>query len=202
MKTKVLILVVLVASIAMFATGAFAYFTTSAQASGNIKSGTFDLNIAAVVPSADCPTTLTLDSVTLWDLENIAPGDVITGKLCMQNTGTVPITQVGFNWTGMAGTLADHLFVTKLYNSLTGDEIGAYIATLGGTDGKLSLTELGARGGDDEYWVGGVPVFLPVGTGVQWVEYTFVFDPDAGNEFQNLNFDYNLAISGYQFKKY
>ncbi len=56
----------------------------------------------------------------------------------------------------MAGTLADHLFVTSLYNSRTGDEIGAYIAAYGGADGKMSLTELGARGGEDEYWVGGV----------------------------------------------
>lgn len=201
MKTKVLILVVLVASIAMFATGAFAYFSTSAQASGNIQSGTLALKIAAVVPSAACPSSVDATSVTLWDLENLAPGQEVTGKLCMRNAGNLPIPQVGFNWTGMSGALADHLFVTKLENSITGDEIGAYIAALGGSDGKLSLTELGARGGDDEYWVGGHPTFLEVGE-TQWVTYTFLFDPDAGNEFQNLNFDYNLAITGYQTPKY
>jgi predicted ribosomally synthesized peptide with SipW-like signal peptide len=183
--------------------GAFAYFTTTAQASGNIQSGTLTLKIAGVVPSADCPADITASSVTLWDLTNMAPGDTLDGKLCMKNTGSLPIPQVGFKWTGMSGALAEHLFVTQLENSRTGNEIGAYITACGGGDGKMSLAELQAcgGGGESEYWVGGVPVFLPVGD-VEWVKYTFVFDPDADNTFQGLNFHYILDITGYQNPKY
>lgn len=204
MKTKVLIIAVLVVSIAMFSTGAYAYFTATAAVTGNIKSGTLDLKIAGVVPSAACPTEITEETATLWVLDNLAPGDVVTGKLCMKNTGSLPIPQVGFNWVGMSGNLADHLFVTKLFNSRTGvDEIADYIAYYGGADGKMSLAELNAvnyvipSGVMDEYWVGGNPVFLPVGA-TEWVEYTFVFDPTVGNELQGVGFDYTLAITGYQ----
>ena len=67
----------------------------------------------------------------------------------------------------------------------------------------MSLAELQAcgGGGESEYWVGGVPVFLPVGD-VEWVKYTFQFNPDAGNALQGLNFAYVLDITGYQVPKY
>jgi predicted ribosomally synthesized peptide with SipW-like signal peptide len=203
MKKRSLIIVVLIASIALLSTGAFAYFTASGKATGNIKSGTLTLAIAGVVPSASCPDSITKDTTTLWDMTNLAPGDELTGKLCMKNTGTLPIPQVGFKWTGMSGLLAENLIVTKLANSRTGDEIGAYNSTCGGADGIMTLAELQAcgGGGESEYWVGGVPVFLPVGD-TEWVEYSFKFDPNAGNDLQGLNFDYILNITGYQIPKY
>lgn len=204
MKTKILIIATLLVSIIMFSTGAFAYFTATAEVTGNIQSGTLDLRIAGVVPSADCPTDITSETATLWVLDNLAPGDVVTGKLCMKNTGSLDIAQVGFNWTGMSGNLADHLFVTKLFNSRTDvDEIADYIAVYGGSDGKMSLAELNAvnyaipSGVMDEYWVGGNPIFLEAGQ-TEWVEYTFEFDPTVGNELQGQSFDYTLAITGFQ----
>ena len=205
MKTKVLIIAVLLISIAMFSTGAYAYFTATATVTGNIKSGTLDLKIAGVQPSAPCPASITGETATLWVLDNLAPGDVVTGKLCMKNTGSLPIPQVGFNWVGMSGNLAEHLFVTKLINSRTGvDEIADYIAYYDRNhDGNMSLAELNdtnyaiPSGVMDEWWVGGNPVFLPVGA-TEWVEYTFVFDPTVGNELQGASFDYTLAITGFQ----
>jgi predicted ribosomally synthesized peptide with SipW-like signal peptide len=206
MKKRITIIVVLVLSIALLATGVFAYFTSTASASGTIKSGTLALRIASVVPSAACPAyaDVTQSSITLWDDTNLAPGDVFSGKICMVNTGSLPIPQVGFKWSGFSGALAENIFVTKLANSRTGDEIASYIAACGGGDGKMSLADLGNcnPGGEQEYWVGGVAVFLPVEAGVQWVEYTLQFNPEAGNEFQGLSFGYNLAITGYQNLKY
>ena len=56
MKKKILVVVSLLIVVALLTTGAFAYFTTlNRQATGNIQSGTLDLAIAAVVPSAPCP---------------------------------------------------------------------------------------------------------------------------------------------------
>ena len=204
MKTKILMSLILIASIAMFSTGAFAYFSSTAQATGNIKSGTLTMKIAAVVPSAACPAEITDTSVTLWNLDNLAPGDIITGKLCMKNTGSLDIKQVAFNWVGMNGDLADHLFVTKLFNSRTNvDEIADYITYYGGADGKMSLAELNnvnyaiPSGVLDEYWVGGNPIFLTPGA-TEWVEYTFQFDPTVGNGLQNVSFAYTLNITGFQ----
>ncbi len=205
MKTKIFMALILIASIAMFSTGAFAYFTTTGEATGNIHSGNLDLKIAAVVPSAACPAVIDQAAVTLWALDNLAPGDIITGKLCMKNTGSLNIPQVAFNWNGMDGKLAEHLFVTKLYNSKTDkDEIADYVGAYDRNgDGKMSLAELNATnytipsGVLDEYWVGGAPIFLTVGD-TQWVEYTFQFDPAVGNSFENLNFSYRLDITGFQ----
>ena len=209
MKKRILIVVALLVSVALLATGAYAWFSSSASASGTITSGTLSLKIAAVVPSADCPAygDITESSITLWNNTNLAPGDTFDGKICMANKGSLPIPQVGFSWTGFTGDLAEHIFVTKLYNSGNmKDEIADYILYYDKPpkDGKMSLAELQLDLGssEQEYWVGGVPVFLPVGTGVQFVEYTLQFDPDAGNEFQGLHFDYNLGIMGYQKPKY
>jgi hypothetical protein len=209
MKKKILVVVSLLIVVALLTTGAFAYFTSGPKtASGHIQSGTLALKIAGVVPSAACPGDSAFgDTANLWDLSNMAPGDIVTGKLCMKNTGTLPIAQVAFNWSGMSNDLASHIFVTHLVNSVSGDEINAYIAAYGGSDGKMSLAELNAEnygwslppysGVLDEYWVGARPIFLPVAD-TEWVEYTFQFDPLAGNEFQGLGFDYTLTITGLQ----
>lgn len=210
MKKKLFVVVGLLVCVALLTTGAFAYFTSGPKtASGHIQSGTLDLRIAGVVPSAACPADGAFgDTASLWDLSNLAPGDVVTGKLCMKNVGSLPIEQVAFDWNGMTGDLADHLFVKHLINSLTGDEIAGYITYYDTNhDGNMSLSELNAQnhgwslppysGVLAEYWVGGIPVFLPVGA-TEWVEYTFEFDPMVGNEFQGLSFDYILTITGLQ----
>jgi hypothetical protein len=214
MKKKILVVVSLVIVVALLTTGAFAYFTTGAKtATGHIQSGTLNLKIAGVVPSSDCPATIDADTANLWNLTNMAPGDVVTGKLCMKNVGTLPIPQVVFDWEGMDADLAPHIFVTKLWNSKTNiDEIVSYIAAYDGwgggpKDGKMSIAELSAvdsgwslppyAGLLDEYWVGGANIFLPVGA-VEAVEYTLLFDPDAGNELQTKSFDYTLTITGLQ----
>jgi hypothetical protein len=208
MKKKILVVVSLLIVVALLTTGAFAYFTTGAKtASGHIQSGTLNLKIAGVVPTAACPETIDSDTATLWELSNMAPGDIVTGKLCMKNVGTLPIAQVAFDWAGMSGALADKLIVTSLKNSITGEEIGLYNLYYGGIDGKMSLAELNAQnhgwalppysGVLDEYWVGGHTPFLGLGE-TQWVEYTFQFDPTAGNDLQGLSFGYTLTITGLQ----
>jgi predicted ribosomally synthesized peptide with SipW-like signal peptide len=208
MKKRILIIGVLVLSIAMLATGAFAYFTSTAGASGTITSGTLDLGIASVSPSAACPAYggVNLKSVSLWNSTNFAPGEVLTAKICMANMGNVSMPQVGFAWTGFTGPITNHIFVTHLINSMTGDQIGDYLAAYDSNhDGFMSLAELQAgASGEQEFWVfwGGVPEFLPVGIAVQWVEYTLLFDPLAGNDLQTQTFNYNLLITGYQHVKY
>lgn len=212
MKTRWLIPLALVLILAIGTLGAFAYFSSTASAAGNIRAGSLNLDVAGVAPSVDCatiPNAAWGDTTALWQYQNLAPGDVATGRLCMKNIGTLDIKQVGFNWSGMPLLLAENLFVTKLVNSQTGEEISAYIGACDGktgnpTDGKMSLAELwGCNGsGEDEYWVGGVATFLPVSAPIQWVEYEFVFNTEAGNDLQGAYSDYSLIITGYQQPKY
>ena len=208
MNKKVLTIIGLVALVAILATGAFAYFTTSAGATGTITAGTVNMKIASVVPSADCPAYADIDdtSVVLWTDTNWAPGDSKTAKLCFTNTGSLAIPQVGFRWNGLTGNLAEHIFVTSIVDSLSGEEIAGYIAAYDfNHDGFMSLAELGvANSGEQEFFVywGGVPNFLPVGTDVSWVQYTLKFDENAGNDLQGATFDFNLQLTGYQHAPY
>lgn len=185
--------------------GAYAYFTTDVRtASGNIKSGTLNLLVAGAAPSQDCSALTFSGSTSLWMYDNLAPGDVVNGRLCMKNTGSIDIAQVTFAWSGVPLDLANNLFVTHVVNSQTGDEIAGYMAYDTNGDHNLSLSELWNGGGTgvDEYWVGGIPVFLPTTAPVQWVDYTFQFNPAAGNTLQGLTTNYNLAITGYQHPQY
>lgn len=208
MKTKIFVVVVLLLSAAMLTTGALAYFTTGTRtATGNIQSGTLDLEVYGVAPSQDCPNTSSGQwgtTATLWNYQNMAPGDIVDGKLCMLNTGSLDIAQVTFHWANISPLLAQNLYITSLYNSQTGEELPSYMVYDGNSDGHLSLAELfaGNGGGVQEYWVGGVAIFLPTSSPVQWVEYTFEFNPEAGNELQDKDFTYNLAIIGYQHPQY
>ena len=209
MNKKVLTIIGLVVLVAILATGAYAYFTTSAGATGTITAGTVNMKIASVVPSADCPAYADIDdtSVVLWTDTNWAPGDSKTAKLCFTNTGSLAIPEVGFKWGGLSGPLADHIFITSIMVSGYGEQISNYLSMIdANSDGKVALSELGAwnPGGEQEFFVyyGGIPVFLPVGTDVSWVQYTLKFDENAGNDLQGATFDFNLQLTGYQHAPY
>jgi len=206
MKKKVLTIIGLIAAVAILATGAYAYFTTEAGATGSITAGSLTMKIASVVPSAECPAfeSIVDTDVVLWTDTNWAPGDSKTAKLCFANTGTLAIPQVGFRWSGLTGNLAEHIFVTSIIDNLSGEGIAAYITAFDyNNDGYMSLAELGQLAGEQEFFVywGGVPNFLPVGA-VSSVQYTLLFDPDAGNDLQGASFDFSLFLTGYQVAPY
>ena len=139
----------------------------------------------------------------------MAPGDTVEGKLCMKNTGTVPAKQATYEWvySDALKPLADRIILVSAYDSTdTGDQIGQFISMGDGivpgmvADGKLSLTELAWLSNNYGYPFdavsGGTP-WLPAG-GSQWLYLKFQFDPEAGNDFQGLNFNYTLKVTAEQ----
>lgn len=205
MKTKIFMSILLIASIAMFSTGAFAWFNSQTINTGNINSGTLTLNVA----SGDC--TAYGSAATVWSMSNMAPGDIIEGKLCLKNTGTVPAKQVTYEWiyADALRPLADRIFLVGVYDSTDTDPaavLAQFVAMADGkysgmpADGKVSLTELTWLSNHYSYPFdavsGGTP-FLPAG-GSQWLYMKFQMDETAGNEFQGLNLDYTLKVTAEQ----
>jgi hypothetical protein len=207
MKKRILIVGVLVVSIAVLVTGAFAYFNSQTVNTGNISSGTLTLKVAS---GADCDTLTFGDSTTVWSMANMAPGDFVDGYLCMKNTGTIPANQVTFEWVydPALEPLANKINVVSIFDSTDpGDQIAAVIPLCDITipalagDGICSLTELAYLSNHFGYpfdAVSGVAVpWLPAG-GTQWLYMKLQFDPTAGNDLQGLSFLYTLKVTAEQ----
>jgi predicted ribosomally synthesized peptide with SipW-like signal peptide len=205
MKKKILIVLVLVASVAMLATGAFAYFSSQTVNTGTITSGNLYLKVASGETSCGDYG----DSTTVWSMLNMAPGDEISGFLCMKNTGNVDAKQVTFEWVydPALKPLADRIIITSIFDSTDpGDQVAAVTGmcdTVAGAvvDGKCSLTELAYLsnnyGWPFDAYSGAVSPWLPAG-GAQWLYMKLQFDPSAGNEFQNQGFNYTLKVTAWQ----
>jgi len=157
MKTKLLIIAVLVISIAMFSTGAFAYFSAARTTTvGTISAGTLDIELAANKSETTVPTVWGGAVTPPWNLANMVPDKEETGCLWVKNTGTVDSIGVRWNFKNLAnGTTAkleNRLQIMELYTS---DSLWVWPAALlpGGayysdgaydenSDGKISLGEM------------------------------------------------------------
>jgi hypothetical protein len=204
MKKKILIVLVLVASVAMLATGAFAYFSSTTNNTGNINSGTLTLGVASGA-SNDCSSYSFGTATTVWSMTNMAPGDTLDGYLCMKNFGSIAANQVTFEWVyeDALRPLADRIFLIDVRDSTDpGNVIAQFIAMGDGkypgmaADGKISFTELAWLSNNYGYPFDAVSGGTPfLGPGVsRWLYMKFEFDPAAGNEFQGLVLDYDLNV--------
>ncbi len=123
MKKRITIIVVLVLSVAMLGTGAFAYFNSQIS----IPVILVLVPELGVASGADCVAPAYGTSTTVWSMANMAPGDTVDGDLCMRNFGTIPANQVTFEWVydPALRTLADKINVVSVYDSTDpGDQIG------------------------------------------------------------------------------
>lgn len=157
MKTKILMSLILIASIAMFSSGAFAYFSTARTAGGGmISAGTMGIQLAVSASKNIVPAAFS-DTVTPpWYLDKMVPGKETSGCLWVKNTGNVDAVGVRWDFKNLVNStgvkLEDRMEMTALSTSdslyswpaalLPG---GAYYA--GGaydqnTDGKISLGEM------------------------------------------------------------
>lgn len=210
MKSKLMIIGLLILSAAMLTTGAFAYFNSETTNTGNISSGTLELRVAGN-DTTDCSTAGFGDTTTVWSMANLAPGDEFDGFLCMKNRGSIDSEQVTFEWVYddvQFGDLADRIFLVSAYDSTDpGDQIVPIIAACDGIipgtsdDSKCSFAEFAYLSEKYPYPFdavsGAVSPWLPGGT-TQWLYLKYQFDPTAGNEFQGLSFPYTLIVTAEQ----
>ncbi|HEY3344362.1 MAG TPA: TasA family protein [Anaerolineaceae bacterium] len=200
-KERIIIAVLLVLLVVVSTTGAFAYFNSAQTTTGTVRSGTLTMDL-----SRD-GTNFGGNVGTPWDMTNMKPGDEVSGKLYIRNTGTIDSAQVTFEWGGILNNpatmaLADKIILTHVWDSKNTVDAIAGVTNVADTnnDGKTSLAELAALSGRF-----GLPYdavsdrepFLPAGD-TEWLYMAFQFDPNANNDFQGNTMTYSLKITAEQ----
>ncbi len=202
MKSRLTIIILLVALVAVSTFGVFAYFNSAVGTKGTISSGTLDLVLSSNGSSFGKSIALP------WDVVNMAPGDKIAGTIWMKNTGSINAEQVTFEWKNILNNpatadLAKHIFLITIYDSTDNGNQAAAVTSMADTNGDhiTSLYELAALSGRFGYPYdavsGAVSPWLPAG-GIQALYMEFQFDPDAGNEYQGINLTYDLVVTAEQ----
>ncbi len=191
MKTKILTIVILLVSIAMLSTGAFAYFSAARNTNvATIAAGTLDISIASTngldTSTAPADSEFASTATPPWNFSNIAPGDSKSGCLWVRNNGTLASVEVRWDFnsllpTGGTGSvnLADRLQVTYLKTTEPSSWVwpadllpgGAFYA--GGyydekSDNRIDLNELSrwsTRTGKGYDWANDNNPFLVVAPG-------------------------------------
>ena len=195
--------ILMIVILAIGTLGAYAYFDSTRETTGYISAGTLNLKLGL---TGSDPWA---DSVTLpWNFTNMAPGDTVTGDLWMNNIGSIPATQVTFEWHNILNNpanlaFAEQIILTHVWDSKnTADGITQFIGMADGStglakDGKCSLAELAALNVKFPVWgfdaVTDVEPFLVNGY-PQYLHMEFQFNPLAGNEFQGASLSYGLTI--------
>jgi hypothetical protein len=215
MKTKILIVVVLLASIAMFSTGAFAYFTAERTATSTVTTGILGIKIAASPEIGTVPADWEFaDTATPWTFDKLVPGESKTGCLWLMNTGNVGTVQARYDFTDLETTggtppinLADRLSLTSLFTSDNNKNwIPIYLADLNpipnpDLDGIITLHELSDVniGGND--WMNDDYPFVsvaPGGKGAICMTFQMLNGaPAMDNLYQGATLSYSAKVTAF-----
>ena len=191
--------------------GTYSYFSDTETSTGNtFTAGTMDLKLSNDGTTWTDGVTATWTSPSNW-----APGETVTARLHIKNEGSI-----GAYWlyigikTPVTGELCSQIIITEFvieeywggYNHID------WMATSYGPwdtngDGKLTLAEFAQYAGTDhpygfmangDEWTGtydpSAPKILPAGADIT-LRMTFLFNPDAGNEYQGKSCSFDLTVS-------
>lgn len=211
MKTKIVIVLILIASVAMFGTGAFAMFTATRTATSSVTTGTLGIVIAAS-PDGTAPADAAFgDTATPWVFDQLVPGESKTGCLWLMNTGNVGTMRALYDFTNLANTkgglpasvnLADRL---ALVSVVTTDDWFNWIPGMIGNvqwnpnlDSVVTLQEMANYGGDWESDVVPFVQMAPGGKGAicmtfQMINGTAVED----NPYQGVALTYQAVVTAF-----
>jgi hypothetical protein len=208
MKMRIMMVVMLVASIAMFSTGAFAYFSsTKSLATSTITAGTLELKLANGTGPGVCSGVSYGDTAAGWNFDKMVPGDFVDGTICMQNIGNVDMGRVWYDWSGLVETPAGKNFASKLVivdirDNLDGTNQAAVLAglgikTLADLAGMNNAPEFTGGAGYDAWSATTIYPYI-VANGTGWMYLKLQFDVNAGDEFQGTNLVFNTTIKATQ----
>lgn len=170
--------------------GTFAYFSDTAEATGNFAAGTLDLNA---------------NPTTVIDVKDIKPGDWMTRSFNLANDGSLDIAEINlatnYTVTGEGNNegqdFGDHIQVNFLYNADKVDGV-IYSTTLSELknlspdviEGNILSPWLGERGGK-----------LAAGTSDKlYVQFEFVENNEDQNIFQGDSLELEWTFEGKQGK--
>jgi predicted ribosomally synthesized peptide with SipW-like signal peptide len=203
MKTKIAIVLILIASVAMFSTGAFAYFTSTRTITGSqISAGTLNLQLA----NGDCATAAYGETALAWNFTNLAPGEFVEQKICMKNIGSVAAGQVIYDWSDLLQTpegvqLAKQLIIVDIQDNADGANQAGALATGYGIHTLYDLAEFGPGTPGWDAYSGNIYPFIPA-SGSAWLYMKLQFNTEADDTFQGSAVTYKLTIKAVQNKVY
>ncbi|RLI40291.1 hypothetical protein DRO69_13115 [Candidatus Bathyarchaeota archaeon] len=192
------LMMVLVATAA--GAGTFAYFSDTETSSGNtFTAGTMDLKLNGG------------DSVTAtWTVDDWAPGETVTATLKIKNVGSVGAYWLYIGISSLTDGLSDQIHITEfVIEELWGgyNHVDWMATVCWSTEAPLTLAEFGQYAGTDhpygfmacgDDWTGtydpSAPKILPAG-GEITLRMTFLFNPDAGNEYQAKSCTFELKVA-------
>ena len=197
MKSKIAIVVILLVSIAMFGTGAFAYFTSQQTIAGStITAGTLTLQL-----SNDCDDWGT--AAKAWEFDGIAPGEFVDQTICMKNTGSIDAGHVYYDWGDLLQTptgveIAKKLIIVDIQDNA---DPGNVVSIFNNDFGIYNLYDLAmfvpGTPGFDAY-SGNIYPFLAKDGGEGWLYMKLQFDPNADDTFQGASVQYDLVVEARQ----
>ncbi len=182
-------------SLALVSGAAYAFFSSSATSTGNVfASGSLILSINDLGHPAPAATVTGSFGTT-----GMKPGDMTTGFVSLDNTGTIDIAKIKLTVTKTASTPHDLADVLDLTSAKTGsdntcttaqvDELPGWITQIGGVP---TLTQIITHG-----------VFNAVPSGVvhgttKFLCLTFTMDHLASNDFQAASTTETFSFEGDQ----
>lgn len=204
LKKKILASLSSVLLVAALVGGAtFAEFSSTADSTKNtFTAGTLDLKVAN-----NLFDTFSKNAVGTWvSPAGWAPGDTATGTLQFTNDGTINSKHVYFNFTNLTASttnLAKAILVTDInerFNGVnTGNQVTNIAAQVGDGVMPLTLAELESSAyytWDDK---SGDGIILSANGQKDYaLNFTFQFDPNAGNEYQGTSTGFTLAANATQ----
>ena len=182
--------------------GTYSYFSDTAKSTGNtFTAGTLDLKLWG--SSWEDNVIGTWVSPANW-----APGEEVSATLKMKNVGTI-----GAYWlyigikTPVVGDLRSQVNITEFvieelwggYNHVGWMSDSTYSPWVIANDGYLTLEEFGMYAGTGTpygFMAYGDDILGP--SGELTLRMTFVFNPNAGNEYQGASSNFELTVAIFQ----
>ena len=196
--------------------GTYAYFFDTADSTGNtFTAGTLDLQVRDSDEGWGDSVSGTWCTPSNW-----APGEYFEAWIEMRNIGSIGVTHIRVRGTNLEESVdgfADHIFLKTViyseywnYSSNTPgttrneynitNAIIQYYGMDTNNDGKISLKEFITWCNTysmlffEGPWESGEPYLNPGGAKPQVLRLGFLFDPEAGNDFQGATASFDLQI--------
>jgi predicted ribosomally synthesized peptide with SipW-like signal peptide len=207
MKTKIFVVLALVASIAMFSTGAFAWFTsTRTLKPSTITAGTLELQVANGTGVGECGAASYGTTANGWSFDKMVPGEFVDATICLKNNGNVDMGRVWYDWSDLVNTpigmnFAGQLKIVDIRDSLDGANQAPILAGMG-INTLADLANLNNApdftGSHPDAW-SATSVYPYINAGqTGWMYMKLQFNENADDNFQGVSLTYKTTIKATQ----
>ena len=180
--------------------GTYSYFSDTATSTGNtFTAGTYDIKLY----DGEWKDTVS----GTWSISDWAPGQNYSAKLYIKNAGTLKVVTMSIKPNVLTNSdpnnpLSEKIIILNFTVAKPGKVMSHMESWMEGVfgdgDGTFTLQEFY----ESSYWFYTGPEDGAIDPGAQgWIEFVFMFDKDAGNEYQGDSCTFTLTINAYQGPK-